>query len=100
MTLVNVSKRSATLFNLSLAFIFLLKLFRGQIYSVLEVVVFIFCTENVFWTHFAAINDIALQMLNSTQMLEHAWEQIGVFLLEKIVYNTTREFMSVTAIVQ
>jgi len=34
MTLVNVSKRSATLLNLSLAFIFLLKLFRGQIYSV------------------------------------------------------------------
>jgi len=30
MTLVNVSKRSATLFQLSLAFIFLLKLFLGQ----------------------------------------------------------------------
>jgi len=29
-----VSKLSATLFQLSLAFIFLLKLFRGQIYSV------------------------------------------------------------------
>jgi len=36
MTQVNVLKRSATLFNLSLAFIILLKLFRGQIYSVLE----------------------------------------------------------------
>jgi len=34
MTLVNASKLSATLFNLSLAFILLLKLFRGQIYSV------------------------------------------------------------------
>jgi len=38
MTLVNVSKTYylTTLFNLSLAFMFLLKLFRGQIYSVLS----------------------------------------------------------------
>jgi len=34
MTLVNVTKRSATLFQLSLTFIFLLKLLRGQIYIV------------------------------------------------------------------
>jgi len=34
MTLVNVSKRSATLFKLSLDFIFLLKLFRDQFYKV------------------------------------------------------------------
>jgi len=45
MTLVNVSKRSATLFNLSLAFIFLLKLFRGQIYSVFSFS-FIFSKKN------------------------------------------------------
>jgi len=37
MTLVNMSKRSATLFNLSMAFIFLLKLFRTQKLFCLEV---------------------------------------------------------------
>jgi len=36
--LVNVSKHSATLFKLSFAFIFLLKLFQGQIYSVPKII--------------------------------------------------------------
>jgi len=34
MMLINVSKRSATLFQLLMAFIFLIKLFHGQIYNV------------------------------------------------------------------
>jgi len=41
----SVVVKTATLFNLSLAFIFRLKLFRGQIYSVLKYTVY-------FWERF------------------------------------------------